>query len=170
MKYFFVVILNSFAALSFSQNLGIGTTTPTQKLEVNGNIKTNGLILNNAGNPFDFLMKLNAEGQIGFKKGYGGTGVRYIICVDPGFAIPDPATQKEGPFVSEIKIWMGSFIPPGWMPCEGQSLARLSYTALYNQIGTTYGAPTITTFSLPDLRAAVPVGAGTSWLRGQKTN
>ncbi|HCK21628.1 MAG TPA: phage tail protein, partial [Bacteroidetes bacterium] len=36
------------------------------------------------------------------------------------------------------------------------------YSALFSIIGTTYGGDGRTTFALPDLRGAVPVGAGFS--------
>jgi len=153
-----------------SQNLGIGTTTPLHKLDVNGNIKVNGLILNNGGAPFDFLMKLNETGLVSFKKGHGGMGLHYIICVDGTFPIPDANVYKEGPFLSEIKVFTGTFAPKGWMFCEGQNLLRTSYPSLFTLLQTTYGYSSPLHFALPDLRGAVPVGAGTSWTRGQKSN
>ncbi len=41
----FVITLIFFSHISIAQNVGIGTSTPTQKLDVNGTIKTAILIL-----------------------------------------------------------------------------------------------------------------------------
>lgn len=164
---FFILISNTV----FSQNVGIGTITPAEKLDVAGNTKVDGLIINNGGSQHDFLMKNNAAGQVGFKKGHGGLGMRYIINYNG--TVPDPAVNAEGPFISEIKIFAGNYAPPGWLFCEGQMVARTgAYAALFTQIGVTYGTTAVTNFGIPDLRGAVPVGAGTSpagntWIRGQ---
>lgn len=47
-----------------------------------------------------------------------------------------------------------------WLKCEGQSLSQISYTQLYDVIGTTFGG-SLGVFSLPDLRGRVLVDAGT---------
>lgn len=53
----------------------------------------------------------------------------------------------------------GSAAPTGWLLCAGQTVSRNEYKALYDAIGTTYGAGDgSTTFALPDLRGRVPVG------------
>lgn len=46
-----------------------------------------------------------------------------------------------------------------WMFCEGQSLAKKEYPALFDIIGYTYGGED-DYFNLPDMREYVPVGAG----------
>lgn len=43
--------------------------------------------------------------------------------------------------------------PKGWLECNGASLSRTTYAALYAAIKTTFGSNSSTTFSLPDLRA-----------------
>ena len=48
---------------------------------------------------------------------------------------------------------------PGWLPCEGQSLSKEDYRALYEVVGDTYGSTT-TNFSLPDYRSKKLVGTG----------
>lgn len=49
----------------------------------------------------------------------------------------------------------------GWSLCDGSSLVKLNFTALYDAIGDTYGASTNTnTFKLPDLRGRTLIGAG----------
>lgn len=59
----------------------------------------------------------------------------------------------------------------GWLMCTGQSLLRADYQALYDAIGTTYGAGdnfggANSTFAVPNLQNRVPVGSGTSFARG----
>ncbi|HZV44483.1 MAG TPA: tail fiber protein [Saprospiraceae bacterium] len=41
---------------------------------------------------------------------------------------------------------------------------------LFSLIGTTYGGNGQTNFALPDLRGAVPVGEGTTWMLGESSN
>lgn len=66
----------------------------------------------------------------------------------------------------------GSVAPPGWAMCEGQSLLRVDYPALFLAIGATYGAVDAAHFSLPDKRGrtAVHPDGGTgrmpSWVAG----
>lgn len=45
--------------------------------------------------------------------------------------------------------------------CNGQEISRVTYAALFAEIGTTFGAGNgSTTFNLPDFRGRVPGGAG----------
>jgi len=61
-------------------------------------------------------------------------------------------------YPGDIK-WSGQTADHGaWMLCNGRTLDRSIYATLYNAIGTWYGAPTGTTFSIPDLRGRVAVG------------
>lgn len=62
--------------------------------------------------------------------------------------------------LAEIRLFAGNFAPRGWQFCNGQVLSIAQNTALFALIGTTYGGNGQTTFALPDLRGAVPVGAG----------
>lgn len=63
-------------------------------------------------------------------------------------------------FVGEIRMFGGNYPPRGWAFCNGQELPIQKYQALFAVIGTTYGGDGRTTFALPNLQAAVPVGAG----------
>lgn len=61
--------------------------------------------------------------------------------------------------------------PTGWRICDGASLLRSDYTALYNAIGTTHGAADQYHFNIPDMRLRVPVGktlSGTGSTLGAK--
>jgi microcystin-dependent protein len=58
-------------------------------------------------------------------------------------------------------FWASYSAPdPGCLACQGQSLLRSDYPALFAKIGTTWGAADGTHFSLPELRDRIPIGAG----------
>ena len=64
--------------------------------------------------------------------------------------------------VGVIHMFAGSTSPVGWLICDGSTVSRSTYSALFAVIGTTYGSGDgNTTFTLPDLRGRVPIGAGT---------
>ena len=62
------------------------------------------------------------------------------------------------PFLGQIMLWPVSWVPRGWMACNGQQLQIQQYAALFSLIGTIYGGDGRTTFALPDLRGRTPVG------------
>jgi microcystin-dependent protein len=64
-------------------------------------------------------------------------------------------------FIGEIRLFPWSFIPDGWLECDGRLLMISEYTALYSLIGTNYGGNGSSNFNLPDLRSRVPMGCGT---------
>lgn len=63
------------------------------------------------------------------------------------------------PFLGEVRIFPISFVPKGWLACEGQTLPINQNQALFSLLGVTYGGNGTTTFMLPDLRGRVPVHA-----------
>jgi microcystin-dependent protein len=56
------------------------------------------------------------------------------------------------PYLGEIRMFAGSFVPAGWQPCDGSLLNINQFTALYSLLGVTYGGDGRSTFALPDLR------------------
>jgi microcystin-dependent protein len=52
----------------------------------------------------------------------------------------------------------GSSAPSGWLLCNGQSVSRITYAALFAVIGTTYGSVDGSTFNLPNTAGRLPVG------------
>ena len=64
------------------------------------------------------------------------------------------------PFVGEVRMFTGNFPPSGWAFCNGQLLPLSQNTALFSLLGTTYGGDGRSTFALPKLMDAMPVGAG----------
>jgi microcystin-dependent protein len=56
--------------------------------------------------------------------------------------------------------YAGPVAPTNWLLCNGQSLLRSQYLALFEIIGTTYGSVDSEHFNLPDCRGNVIVGKG----------
>lgn len=64
--------------------------------------------------------------------------------------------------VGSVTMYAGSSVPDGWLLCDGQAVSRTTYAALFTAISTTWGIGNgSTTFNVPDMREAAPVGAGT---------
>jgi len=63
-------------------------------------------------------------------------------------------------YLGEIRIFLGSVAPAGWMFCNGQLLQIEQYRSLFLLLGANYGGDGNTTFALPDLRGRVPVHVG----------
>lgn len=57
--------------------------------------------------------------------------------------------------------YAGSTVPSGWLECNGASLLRTDYPALFTAIGTTWGSVDGTHFTLPDMRGRVAICDGT---------
>jgi microcystin-dependent protein len=61
-----------------------------------------------------------------------------------------------------ILDFAGATAPPGYLLCDGATVLRATYAALFAAITTTYGAGDgSTTFLLPDCRGRASIGAGT---------
>jgi len=68
-------------------------------------------------------------------------------------------TGIEGTATGTILPWSAASLPSGFLECNGQTVSRSTYSALFAIIGTTYGAGDgSTTFLVPDLADNVPVG------------
>lgn len=64
--------------------------------------------------------------------------------------------------IGEIVVFAGPTAPSAdWLLCDGRSLLRASYPALFATIGTTFGAVDGTHFNLPDLQGRTSIGTGT---------
>lgn len=90
-------------------------------------------------------------------------GIRYLIRVDGAW----PITLNHQA-IGEVVRYAGSFIPGGYMACNGQLLSIVEYEGLFNLIGTTYGGDGQTTFALPDLRGRTVVGSGNGLQLGDR--
>ena len=72
------------------------------------------------------------------------------------------------PFLSEIRLMSFVFAPKGWALCNGQLLPINQNQALFSLLGTTYGGDGRVNFALPDLRARVPIHAGSGHTLGER--
>ncbi|NBX50594.1 hypothetical protein EBT25_11815 [bacterium] len=66
-------------------------------------------------------------------------------------------------FVGIIVPFGGSNAPLGWLICNGQSVSRTTYSALFQVIGTIHGSVDSSSFNVPDLRNRFLVGAGLAY-------
>jgi microcystin-dependent protein len=56
----------------------------------------------------------------------------------------------------------GVLVDGGWLKCDGTAVSRATYAALFNAIGTVFGAGNgSTTFNVPDMRSRGVFGTGT---------
>jgi|TARA_R110002020_G_scaffold130034_2_gene291028 microcystin-dependent protein len=68
-------------------------------------------------------------------------------------------TGIEGTATGTIVPWSAASLPTGFLECNGATVSRSTYSALFAVVGTTYGAGDgSSTFGLPDLQNNVPVG------------
>ena len=160
-----------------SASVGVGTTSPSSLLQVNGTTTTNNIILNGTGNgnTNDFLIKSNATGLVAARKGHGALALNYLICTSGIFPSPNGQGPISDAWIGEIKLFAGNYSPQGWAFCNGQLLSISGNTALFSIIGTYYGGNGVNNFALPDLRGAAPLGYGTpagggnTWDQGEHT-
>ena len=63
-----------------------------------------------------------------------------------------------------IVMFAGSTAPQGWLLCDGSAVSRSTYSALFDIIGTDYGAgDESTTFNVPDLTGRVAIGSSPNY-------
>ncbi len=73
-------------------------------------------------------------------------------------------------YLGDIILYAGKTIPKGFSLCDGSLISVSQNEALFALLGTIYGGDGVNNFALPDLRGAVPVGAGTNKNSGTKYN
>ena len=56
----------------------------------------------------------------------------------------------------------GANAPTGWLLCDGTLYTKTAYPRLFAVIGNLYGGDGVSTFAVPDARARVTVGVGTT--------
>lgn len=103
----------------------------------------------------------SAGGGQAYTNGQPTVSLTYMIATDGFFPSRDPDTyNNDGPFLGEVALFAGNFVPSGWALADGRSLMIAQNTALFSLLGTTYGGDGKTTFFLPDLRGRLAVGEG----------
>lgn len=63
-------------------------------------------------------------------------------------------------FIGEIRAFPYTFVPYGWLECNGQSVSIHQYQALYSILGILYGGDGTTNFNLPNIQGQCLVGEG----------
>jgi microcystin-dependent protein len=172
-KFISILLATLIVTFCNAQNVGIGTTTPTQKLDVSGAVRTAELMVT-TGSPYDVLKKASGD-HTAFSKGHGGLGLNYIIAVEGIYPPYDGGHLYNDIIIGEIRLFAGTYAPAGFMFCQGQLVSIASYSELFTLVGTTYGGDGVNNFALPDLRGSVPVNVGTppagaSWSLGEKVD
>lgn len=62
-----------------------------------------------------------------------------------------------------ISMYGGATAPEGYLLCDGAAVSRVTYAALFAELGTIWGAGDgLNTFNLPPLQQRFPVGKGTA--------
>lgn len=87
---------------------------------------------------------------------------------------PQYLTQPEGAALisaalpaGSITMWAGASPPSGWLLCDGSTVSRGAYPALFAVLQETYGAGDgSTTFGLPNFNGRVPRGTGSNGTNG----
>ena len=64
------------------------------------------------------------------------------------------------PYIGEIRMFAETFVPEGWILCDGRTLSIGQYAPLATLLGTTYGGDGRTNFCLPNLVGRVPMQQG----------
>ena len=65
---------------------------------------------------------------------------------------PDQLKASNLWLAGEIKAVAFETVPTYWLECNGSSLVRADYAALFTAIGTNFGTADATHFSIPDIR------------------
>lgn len=64
------------------------------------------------------------------------------------------------PFISEITIFAGNFVPRGWAACDGTEMPANQIGPIRGLIGSTYGGDGVNTIRLPNLNNNAPMHPG----------
>jgi microcystin-dependent protein len=141
-----------------SGNVGIGTTSPTNRLTVSGNANVTGTL--GVGSDANVSGNANVTGTLGVGSNANVTGnleVTGTITSGGGLVMPTGAILEYG----------GLSAPTGWLLCNGDAVSRTTFAALFAVIGTTYGVGNgSSTFNVPNRINRFGVGAGGLYARG----
>jgi microcystin-dependent protein len=166
-----------------SGQVGIGTATPGNALDIAGGtfqISSSGgtarsTISADASNSYfavnddrSFVVQTNASTRLTVNS-TATTSTNPIVLPSAPTSDLQAATKSYVDLVGTVSTPAGSLMafagataPTGWLACQGQSLLRADYAALFAAIGTTWGTVDGTHFNVPDLRGMFVRGTGTN--------
>ncbi|WP_139413126.1 phage tail protein [Bartonella mastomydis] len=122
------------------------------------NVGATTIALNNlAGKP---VYKATESGLLALSGDEIQEGCLYTVMYDEeisGWQILNPTRGKASSLKRLPSGFIGPFamerLPEGWLPCDGGAYSRRTYRALFDAIGTTWGAGDgVSTFNVPDFR------------------
>jgi microcystin-dependent protein len=114
----------------------------------------------------------------------------YQTCTVP-LSVVSTLAKEEAKKMLSTSIEVGTIIPyagkvlgqesiKGWLLCNGQSVKKADYFALWSLIGETYGPSTEENFTLPDFKGRIEMGYSSTgesfepnfgnWISGEKIN
>jgi microcystin-dependent protein len=154
-----------------SGNVGINTTTPTERLDVNGTVKAtafSGPLTGNVTGNVTGTASAIADGSVSTAK------IVDANVTDAKLAATLNLSSKTVTLPATIALPAGAVMafamnsaPAGWLAADGSNVNRTTYAALFSAISTTYGAGDgSTTFALPDLRGIFVRGSGSQTISG----
>lgn len=92
------------------------------------------------------------------------SGVTEVFYMDSNGAVTQitkgGSINVSGFLSGQIIDFGGTSVPSGWLECDGSSLLRASYPALFSAIGTTWGSTDGTHFNIPNLQRYTTIGRG----------
>ena len=133
----------AYLSLHSNTNVGIGTTTPASKLDVNGSAHVaSSLTVDGAASAASFSGNGAALTALAGANLSAGTVSQAALVA---------AVQQALCPAGSIMAYGGTTAPSGWLLCDGTSYLRTTYAALYTAIGNGFGT-TGTSFNVPDMR------------------
>jgi len=88
----------------------------------------------------------------------GSIDAKGQIYQNDGKAVADSATLALLIPSGSTMDFAGAVEPAGWLFCDGRSLLRSAYPALFAALGTAHGAADVSHFNIPNKRGRVSVG------------
>ena len=147
---------SDFSANGFMKRTGAGSYT----------IDSSTYISDISGQNLGDLANVNVPASPTFGHVLKWTGSNWTAEVDGGGGGGGGGAGLDGAPAGTVSMWSGTAasVPSGYLLCDGSAINRLTYTDLFNAIGTAHGSGDgSTTFNLPNLRNRFVVGEGTSY-------
>ena len=146
---------SDFSANGFMKRTGSGSYT----------VDTSTYISNIGSENLGDLANVNVPATPTFGHVLKWTGTNWTAEADGGGGGGGGAGVDGAP-AGTVSMWSGTSasVPSGYLLCDGSAISRVTYTDLFNAIGTAHGSGDgSTTFNLPNLSNRFVVGKGSSF-------